>query len=349
MLNELKAVGFNTIQLKKIFGQVPHLSYRGFASFDRIRYIAWSWCNGDKILYPLNSENELYIGTDHQMWCSFWPFLKANSSSHYWCNLPDYTNEFHPENGDVESIWLGGQSHFGHFGVNFMIPLFNNADAFMTLQSARELYVPHGYTNLHCDIIRLLWNNQRLTFNQVGSKNGVFQLGRVSVPAFTQSTSLFKKIKGQLEIRRSNRPIKRGKYMFISRSPDGISDRLFSPGKFVQSLVRFGFTIVDPVELDSDQRLSLLGDAEYILTESGSCGINAYLFGNQESVIRSFIPKTVLKSYIDTELNMILPVLSSFANGTLIPLETARSSAVNNYYDKCIPPSMETVLASFKT
>jgi hypothetical protein len=76
--------------------------------------------------------------------------------------------------------------------------------------------------------------------------------------------------------------------------------------------------------------------------------MNAYLFGNQKSVIRSLIPKTVLKSYIDTELNMILPNLSSFANGTFIPLETARSSAVNNYYDKCIPPSMETVLASFK-
>lgn len=346
MLRELNAFGFNALQLKEIFGQVPRFSYRGYASFNRMRYIAWSWKNGDKILYPLNSENELYIGTDHQMWCSFWPFLKAYGSALYWCDLPDYTNEFQPES-DHKSIWLGGQSHFGHFGVNFLTPLFNNTDAFMKLQSATRLYVPYGYTNLHCDLIRLLWNNPRLTFTQVGSKNGIFQLGCVSVPAFTDSTSLFKKIKGQLEIRRLNRPIKKGKYIFISRSSDGLSDRLFNPSSFVHSLVRCGFSIVDPVKLDIDQRLSLIGDAEFILTESGSCGINAFLFGNQKSVVRSFIPKSVLNSNIDTELNMLLPVLATLANGTYIPLETRKSSEVNNFYDKCIPPSIESVLASF--
>lgn len=352
-LNALKRIGFDSLQLKKIFEQIPRLSYKGFASFERLRFISWSWDNGDKILYPLNSQNELYIGTDHPMWCSFWPFFKSYDLSSFWCNLPDYTQDsaslIYPARDDDGAIWFGGQSHFGHFGINFLAPLFRNTEAFDQLQSAKSFYIPQGYSQLHINLIRQLWNNPQLSFHEVSGKNGIFSLDNVTVPALTESTSLFKTIKGRLEMLNYNRTIKPGKYIFISRSPDGMSDRLFQPRAFIRSLIDCGFTIVDPTDLDIYQRLSLLGDAEYILTESGSCGVNAYLFGNRHSIIKSFIPSSVLKSHVDTELNMLNPVLSLLASGVYIPLETARCDNVNKFYDKCIPPSIETILSFIRT
>ena len=348
-LNSLKRVGFDRLQIKSLFEQVHRFSYQGFARFERLRFIYWSWDNGDKILYPLNSENELYIGTDHSMWCSFWPFFKTNDLSSFWCNLPDYTQEsvnlIHSANDEGAAVWLGGQSHFGHFVVNFLAPLFNNKETFDQLQSAKSCYIPHGYTQLHFNLIRQLWNNPQLSFREISGRNGIFSLYNVTVPALTDSTSVFKEIKGQLEIRNNNRTTVPGKCIFISRSPDGISDRLFQPSAFIKSLIDCGFTIVEPTHLDIYQRLSLIGDAENILTESGSCGVNAYLFGNRHSNIKSFIPRSVLKSNVDTELNMLLPVLSLLANENYIPLDNVRSDKVNSFYDKCIPPSIESILS----
>jgi hypothetical protein len=352
-LYALRRIGFDNLQIKRIFEQVSWNSYKGFARFKRMRYISWNWDNGDKILYPLNSENELYIGTDHPMWCSFWPFFRSYDSSSFWCNLPIYTEDspylIQTAREDGETIWFGGQSHFGHFGINFLAPLFTNTEAFGQLQSAKSFCIPQGYSQLHYDLIRQLWNNPQLSFQEVSGKNGIFILDDITVPALTESTSVFKALKGQLEMLNYNRIVKPGKYIFISRSPDGMSDRLFKPSAFINSLTDCGFTIVDPTDLDIEQRLSLLGDAEYILTESGSCGINAYLFGNRHSIIKSFIPRSVLKSHVDAELNMLLPALSLLAKDVYIPLETSRCDDVNNFYNKCIPPSIDTILSFIRT
>lgn len=351
-LTFLTEFGISHKALIQLFGEISFFRYSGFARFRTIRFILWYWGNGDKILYPLNSNGELYIGSDHKMWCDMWPFLQHLKGSVYDCNLPEY-GPFQYQNVAKyhEKIWLGGQSHFGHFIANFVAPLLRNNGASEVMSKRPMLFVPIGYKQLHRDIIAGLTGNEQenIGFHELYGPNGIYEISDIIVPAISESIDAIERLQGRLERKNLNRPVRTGKKVFISRSPIGDSDRIYESLLFATSLRDMGFEIIDALNHTFEDRLKILGDSDWILTETGSCSLNAYLFGNTKSLIRTFIPHKVLNSPSHTVMNMLQPVVSQMSKGNFIPLESCDHIHRNGFYSVCIPPTIDQILHSFET
>lgn len=348
-LDGLRRNGLCKKQIRELLGDIFPVTYTGYAYFSYLRYVLWSWPNGDKILYPLNSNGDLYIGTDNPMWCSFWPFLSVTDDLGYQCSLKEY--EFHSSgNIQLDTVWLGGQSHFGHFVANFMAPFMINLLARDKLRDVGQIYIPTGYTDLHKSLIRCLSRSNKLAFHELTGCNGVYSLNRrLIVPALSHSLNNIANLKGCLEKYYLDRNVLKGKRVFISRSSSADSDRLYRGVQFSRQLTDHGFIIINPLDLTFDERLLLIGDADWILTESGSCSFNAYLFGNINSTIRTMIPKSILTSNVSTELNMLTPMLDSLSKGSYFPIETHTQGVTNRFYDICYAPTINRVLDGFKS
>jgi len=340
--------GLGKRQILELMGSIRPIGYSGYGLFSQLRYILWNWPNGDRILYPVNSIGEIYIGTDDAIWSQYWPFLAQSEDGGLICNLNVYPSALTDDCTDHDGVWLGGQSHFGHFIVNFLAPLLKNSGAIEQIRKTGRIYAPSGYSALHRELIERLTGVEGIDFHETSGPNGIYTLRRVIVPALTDAMDAVAKLQGRLEQTGSDRAILNGKRVYICRNKSGDSDRLVIGKYFAQQLIDLGFTLCDPLRLSISERLAIIGDAEWILTESGSCSLNAYLFGNRDSVIRSLIPRCVFQSPISTELNMLLPVLAQVSKGNYIPLESNMASSINNFYNICNPPSAVSVLDSFQ-
>jgi hypothetical protein len=346
LLIGLKQIGLTTDQIISILGELAPYYFSGYAQFNSIRYLSWEWPNGDKVLYPINSRNEIYIGTDHPIWAHQWPFLTSSTTGFYNCILPDYTNRAPIQHNSPPLLWLGGQSHYGHFIVNFLAPLVRSVDLCPSFPRFTNILVPRGYTPLHRQLLTAFLGGESWSFREDCIHNGIYTLNNVIVPSFPENLDSVYRLQGRLESAHQNRQINYRKKIYITRSTDFLSsDRLVNYSAFLAQLRSSGFTIVNMVKLDLEARLNILGDARLIVTDSGSCDVNAYIYGNKESVIRSLIPARVLASTNPYELNMLTPMLAPLSKGNYVPILTHKSSPTNGFYDICIPPALELLIS----
>ena len=94
---------------------------------------------------------------------------------------------------------------------------------------------------------------------------------------------------GSIESSVFDRPIQSGKYIY---STQVILKRMIVYLTFLvsSSLLNNGFSIVNPVSLDFKSKLSLYGDVELIISDSGTCWLNASLFSNKHLQVLVFCP-----------------------------------------------------------
>jgi hypothetical protein len=148
-IRAIRSLGMTSQSISLLHGQMQNSCETGFASFKKIRFLCWYWGNGDKIIFPLNSKNQLYLGNDSAEWCKYWPFLKPVNFNTFDCNLSELNyGSIRADSGEYV-LGVGGQSHFGHFMVNRVAALYQSVLSHSYLSTINTLLVPLDYLDLH--------------------------------------------------------------------------------------------------------------------------------------------------------------------------------------------------------
>ena len=338
-ISQIRSLGMSATSLALIHAMMRDFCETGFASFSQIRFICWYWENGDKIIFPLNSINQLYLGNDSSIWCKFWPFLRQISLNTYECNLGEPDVAPICLDGDSFVLGLGGQSHFGHFVCNRVAALHQSKLTYPYISSLKTLLVPKDYLDLHKSILLSILGGCRKNFQEFPGSSGIYTFKNVVIPCIDEHFSAMTGLKGIPEKYGKDRKIKKDKRTYITRGIGGVNDRLLEFKSFLDTLEILGFDIVNPIDLSFSERLELIGDSEFILTDSGSCSINALLFGNSLSCIRQMLPRRVICSTEETVINQLCMGFNQGAKGEWLIIESKLLSNVNPWYDVCVPPS----------
>jgi len=329
--------------LSLLHGQMQNFYETGFASFEKMRFLCWYWGNGDKIVFPLNSKNQLYLGNDSTEWCSYWPFLKQINLNTFDCSLSESDCSSIGTDSGEYILGVGGQSHFGHFIVNRVAALYQSVLAHPYLSTPKKILVPFDYLNLHRFILSSMIGDQEKKFQQLPSNAGIYSVERVIIPCIDEHQDAILGLKGVLEQKHKNRPTIKGKRTYITRAAKNHNDRIYNFKSFRETLTKIGFEIINPLELSAIERLDAIGNSEFILTDSGSCSLNGLLFGNKDSAVKTMIPKRVLSSTESTVINQLCMSFKQGAEGYWLPLESQTLSQINPWYDVCQPTSIKTL------
>lgn len=339
-IRALRSLGMPPSTTALLYAMMKESCYTGFALFDKMRFLCWTWANKDKIIFPLNSNNQLYIGNDSIEWCDFWPFFKINSHE-YFCTLYEFKDEVLHADSDSYVLGLGGQSHFGHFIGNRVAALRQCVVNHAFISSIRTVLVPKDYLPLHTFILDSMLEGSK-KYEELPSEAGIYTYRQVAIPCIDEHQEAFINFKGFLEQRYNNREIKNSKRVYITRAVGGYNDRIAEFDSFSRALRALNFLIINPVELTAYERLEQIGDASFILADPGSCGSNAFLFGNKNSSIKCIIPSRVLMSNEFTVINQICQdFIGRATRGYWLPLHSAKKSDLNPWYDINQPPSFD--------
>jgi len=318
----------------------------GLACFSQIRFICWFWDNGDKIIYPLNSNNQLYLGNDSNFWCQFWPFLKQINHNTYECKLIASDQGIIWADKDSYTLGLGGQSHFGHFVTNRVAALNQSNLAYPYISSLKTILVPTNYLKLHECILASILGGTPKKFKEFSNEAKIYTFKNVVVPCIDEHYNAITGLQGVLEQNYTNRSIENNKKVYITRAEKEDNDRLYKYKDFTLMLHKLGFIIVNPINLSFKERLELIGNSQFILTDSGSCSLNGLLFGNSLSRVKQMIPRRVISSTDESVINQLCMGFNQGVKGQWLVLEAEIESIVNPWYDICIPPS-RTMLEKF--
>ena len=346
-VRKLRSLGMTSKSLALLHSSMQDSCETGFAAFSKIRFLCWYWDNGDKIIFPLNSRNSLYIGNDSEDWCVFWPFFRLIKLNVYECSLPEVTNDFARSSSQEYSLGVGGQSHFGHFVANRVASLHQSALAHPYISTLRKILVPKEYLELHEYVMATILGGSGKDFQQLPDTSGIYTFDKVVVPSISEHPNAITGLKGILEDKNQARQIKKGKRTYITRSDDECNDRLCDYKSFRNILAELGFQIINPMQLSAIQRLTEIGDSEFILTDPGSCALNGLLFGNMSASIKCMIPKRVLQSTDSFIMNQLCLGFSQGVQGYWLPIQSQTISQTNPWYDICVPPSIITLKELF--
>ena len=188
----------------------------------------------------------------------------------------------------------------------------------------------------------MLEGNKKI-FHEIPSENGIFTYTNVIIPCIDEDSDAITGMQGVLEEGDRKRKINKEKRVYITRAEKGVNDRIYEYKKFKNSLTESGFTIVNPINYTSEERLKLIGDSSFILTDSGSCALNGLLFGNKESTIKCMIPQRVLRSCEWQIVNQLCMGFKQGTRGQWLPLQSYEESRLNPWYDICLPPSPDEI------
>lgn len=310
----------------------------GFACFSQIRFICWFWDNGDKIIFPLNSNNQLYLGNDSDFWCQFWPFLKQINLNTYECQLIESDEDIIWADKDDYALALGGQSHFGHFVTNRVAALNQSNLAYPYISSLKTILVPTNYLKLHECILASILGGSPKMFKEFPSEAKIYKFKNIVVPCIDEHYNAITGLQGVLEQNYTNRSIEKNKKVYITRAFKNNNDRLIDYRKFILMLQDLGFIIVNPINLSFKDRLDLIGNSQFILTDSGSCSLNGVLFGNSHSLLKQMMPRRVINSTDESVINQLCMGFNQGIKGQWLILEAEIESIVNPWYDICNPP-----------
>jgi len=337
-IRSLRNIGMTSSSLGYLYGMMRCQSECGFATFKKMRFLCWYWENGDKIIFPINSKNTLYLGNDSEDWCKYWPFLSQIESEKYQCNLKQSDSPLSYIPGDY-ILAIGGQTHFGHFVANRIAALHQSNLAYPDIMAVSNILVPPHYTDLHWSILKDILGGGEKVFHELPARSGIHSVSNAVVPCIDEHPDAITGLQGVLEKRNLSRPVRSGKRTYITRAHDCLNDRIFQYTTFCHSLSELGFNIVNPMDLSYLERLSVIGESEFILTDPGSCALNGLLFGNQQSTIRCMIPKRVLESTDSCIINQLCLGFKQGVKSQWLPLHSHVKSISNPWYDILISPT----------
>lgn len=349
---DLSKIGFSSQTMIVLYGMLKDRIQTGYARFRRIRVLCWYWDNGDQIVFPINSKNQVYLGNDGLEWIEFWPFLKPIGYGRYLCDLPVHK----PSNsirryGDEFQLLICGQSHFGHFITNQLISLREDLHGHHSFGNYSSIIHPPDYEGLHKQLLAQYAGIKSDSWNTLPKINGVHEIRDCIVPCIDEHTFGLMNGKGAIELGQNHRNVTKGKRVYVTRGLAGQSDRLINYSRFVDDLKDLGFIVCNPASLSFESKLDLLGDAEVILSDSGSCWLNGLLFSNINTKIVNMFPSSLLKSLDKFAVGQLSMNLGLFVGKTMYPLEVYNNydqSSGNTWYSLCIPPDQRQILLAIQ-
>lgn len=341
VIRELRGLGMPGSTLGSLYGMMKDDYETGYATFSEMRFLCWYWGNGDKIIFPLNSKNMLYIGNDSIDWCRYWPFFHRISDHRFICRLGEH--EIEPgSKKNAPMLGIGGQSHYGHFVANRVGALYQSALTAPYLSTLENLLVPEDYIELHEQILTTLLDGKKI-FHRIPKINGIHTFTDVVIPSIDEHSHAITGLKGEIECRHSNRMIKPGKRCYITRATGVDNDRISNYQDFCGYLEEQGFLIINPVDKSFAERLDMIGDCGFILTDPGSCALNGILFGNKKAKLKCMIPKSVIASTDPIIINQLCLGFEQGVQGQWLPVNSSSYSEINPWYDVLEPPGKDYI------
>jgi hypothetical protein len=351
-IRKLQNAGFSLQTMTNLFAITKNNIQVGHASFEQLRVMCWYWNNGDQIVFPVNSENTIYLGNDGLEWIDYWPFLKKINYNSYACALPGYKlTSINKASKSEPHLLIGGQAHFGHFIMNQLVSLRANLDSNKCPSNWFSIIHPPDYTEIQRELLKHYAGLNTTKWHSLPKQNGIFEIENCAVPCIDEHAFGLIHGKGAIELKFNNREIAQGKRIYITRGIEGRNDRLLNFNKFVQDIEDLGFYVCNPSNLDFKEKLNLLGDAEIILSDSGSCWLNGLLFSNLNTKLINMFPSSILSCINQYAIGQLPMNIGLFTDNIMYPLEVSektKQSNSNPWYDKCIPPSKDEILSAIK-
>ena len=355
----LRGYGFThdvSIAIASFFGQeIEH----ALARVHDLRVLCWYWPNGEEIIFPINSKGSIYIGNSPEFWFDFYPFLRRFSSSDfvYECDLPvvDLQSSM-AGSSTVPRLYLGGQTHFGHFLVDTFSPLLS-LSALLNVTSISSLVVPPGHSGVTKDLLgmlSLLFNpglpTQGVTASYplltLPSVNGIYVLGDAIVPAknhrpdsivLANKTIYKKMVPPSGAATDVSSGLLASRIAYVSRFPSSAPehDRIANWTAFKTLISDLGIDHLCPTSLGLAQRLDLLKGYRAIITDSGSCALNAMLFANPAAPIYWLQSGRMLSDNSPIVCSQHYQLVANIGRRVFSLIGSpAVASAANSWYDK---------------
>ena len=325
--------------------------------------LVWYWPNGEELLFPVNEKGSIYIGNMPKHWLSMYPFLRSLDSHNYKfeCSLDIiYTSE---EDFNLEALYIGGQSHFGHFCLDTIAPLVELSALLQGIAIKRIACSPmHKKQTKELIMIFLEdlersnnmqyasnWSVRNISSFKLGGESGIYKVGKAIVPSNTHSPGslvsgqrFFQKtlrIKGSKldETTYATQPkVSHKKIAYLSRNKEDnkIHDRIGNYQEFKKILDRFGVKHICPEFLDIKDRVKQLSQYDLVISDSGSCELNAFMFTRPNTRIYSIRNERVLSQTSESELAFFYKQLPLIGNTLFsIKAKPSRISKASSWYD----------------
>lgn len=357
----LRQYGFTreaAIAAASFYGNVVE---QGFAFAHDLRVLCWYWPNGEEIIFPVNTQGTVYIGNGPEFWFDFYPFLRrcGEAAAIYQCSLGQYSlaRQDKPGKG-AHPLYIGGQTHFGHFIVDKLAPLLSLTAIAQDI-SFRSFIVPPGHAGVTRELLDILWKalqghgfdrghyiHKSCQKIELPKKNGLYLVGPAWVPADNHRPDSLK-IANQYLYDNSDLfcalssepkgPASRPSVAYISRfSANAIQhDRIANYQDITGFLEANHVDHLCPTRMSLKERISLLSAYDVLISDSGSCCLNALMFSRPDAKIFQFQSKRLLSDYSDLPASQHYKSLPLIGKRLFsIPGAPAQESTANSWYDK---------------
>ena len=337
IITGLKASGVKAGQMASMIGRIIRSYEAGYGEFSLIRFIIYYWENGDKIIFPLNSQNVIYLGNDDKSWCKYWKFLERNQEILYEqikVNEKQHINQI---------LAIGGQNHFGHFIMNRVLGLAASCKQHGTIKECKYILIPPGYEQIHKKILESFLGEKKV-YIEFPKKNGIINCHNTIIPCIDPHPGTLSSMQGKISDKYGYKKPMSRKYIYLTRGENNCNDRLDGYHELIKNLKKHGFIIANPTNLSHSKRVNLLGDSDLVISDAGSCGFNAFLYTNREAEIRQFIPKRAYEMNASEEiLSQLETEIIEASRGLWIGLNSKEISAENAWKDLCEAPNLQDI------
>jgi len=382
LLESIRNYGFSleaATSAATFFGQ--HIE-SGFAAVPDLSVLAWYWPNGEQIIYPINDSGTIYIGNSPEFWFDFYPFLRRLSAREYIyeCCLERLSGDALLNDSCFQpSLYIGGQTHFGHFVVDKLAPLLSLSEVLAKLDSSFSSYVvPSGHHGVTSELLTYLMssiaksrgrhNVRDMTSSnplriELPKVNGIVRVGRAIVPSDNhhpnsladaqQHLSRDLDLSSDATYNRDKRS-RSSKIGYVSRFKAGSvdHDRIANYTELTELLHYYSCDHVFPTSLSLQERRECLSKYDLIISDSGSCCLNAIIFGSEFSRIYQIQSNRLLADASDLATSQHYKSISLIGKRlfslSALPIQMSTS---NTWYDKVDVdlPGLKSVIESFDT
>lgn len=327
-----------------------------------LRVLCWYWPNGDKIVFPINSNGSVYIGNSPEFWFDCYPFLQREGANNvYSCALDVLpSNRQHQLLMNKTPLYIGGQTHFGHFIVDKLAHLCTLFSRSLTEVDFGALIIPPGHHGITHDLLCFLHSILHPSESKVLSNglkdyssyelpcvSGIACIGTAWVPSDNHSPDsirILNKLFYQSDLAKKyafantvDRFNLKPKAVYISRSPahSRHHDRIANFNDFKSLLDGLGVDYIFPTPYRLEERIQILSEYDLIISDSGSCSLNGLLFARPDARIYQIQGRRLLNdstTLATSQLYKSLPLIGSRLFS--LNCEPATHSVGNSWYDK---------------
>jgi len=324
--------------------------------------VCWYWPNGEQVLIPINSSGIAYIGNSPKFWFSFYPFLQKLGGSEcspvYQLNLPylgSLQSDFFQQKSHFkrDPLYIGGQSHFGHFLIDTYAPL-SELIPYVDF-SHGSLIIPPRHAGITKDLLlNLLVTNTHVSsgldagtspFYEMPFISGFYHIGSAWILSAHHSPSSISKGVQRLVLSSAHSArvtttrfcssefsVGEAAIIYISRFDESSidHDRIYNWLAFKAMIKKLNIRHIEMTKYSLDQRISILSGSSLIISDSGSCMLNALFFSQETTPIIQIQSTSMLQEASEEVCSQHYKLLPYYGR-RILSLECDAYDALNDF------------------